>query len=79
MGLTGFDWKLYNGNLTWLPERTIFMARHGSKAYGTSLPTSDEDFRTASRRRCPLTRAPAGTTTPRSTSRATSASWAASA
>jgi len=40
-----FDWKLYNGNLTWLPERTIFMARHGSKAYGTSLPTSDEDFR----------------------------------
>jgi len=40
-----FDWKLYNGNLTWLPERTIFLARHGSHCYGTSLPTSDEDFR----------------------------------
>lgn len=40
-----FDWKLYNGNLEWLPERTIFLARHGSHAYGTSLPTSDEDFR----------------------------------
>lgn len=40
-----FDWKLYNGNLAWLPERTIFLGRHGSHAYGTSLPTSDEDFR----------------------------------
>lgn len=40
-----FDWKLYNGNLAWLPERTIFMGRHGSMAYGTALPTSDEDFR----------------------------------
>jgi len=43
--MNNFDWKLYNGNLAWLPERTIFMARHGSKAYGTSLPSSDEDFR----------------------------------
>jgi predicted nucleotidyltransferase len=40
-----FDWKLYNGNLTWLPARTCYLARHGSHAYGTSLPTSDEDFR----------------------------------
>ncbi len=40
-----FDWKLYNGNLEWLPARTLFMARHGSHAYGTSLPTSDEDYR----------------------------------
>ncbi len=40
-----FDWKLYNGNLTWLPERTIFLAVHGSKAYGTSLLTSDDDYR----------------------------------
>ncbi|MGC4094496.1 MAG: nucleotidyltransferase domain-containing protein [Polyangiaceae bacterium] len=40
-----FDWSLYSGNLSWLPERTIYLARHGSQAYGTSLPTSDEDFR----------------------------------
>lgn len=29
----------------WLPARTIYLARHGSHAYGTALPTSDEDFR----------------------------------
>lgn len=29
----------------WLPTRTIYLARHGSHAYGTALPTSDEDFR----------------------------------
>jgi predicted nucleotidyltransferase len=40
-----FDWKIYNGNLPWLPERTMLMCKHGSKAYGTSLPTSDDDYR----------------------------------
>lgn len=40
-----FDWSLYKGNLAWLPERTLFLARHGSRAYGTSLPTSDDDYR----------------------------------
>lgn len=41
-----FDWtKHYRGNLTWLPARTIFLARHGSHAYGTNIATSDEDFR----------------------------------
>jgi uncharacterized protein len=41
-----FDWpQHYRGNLKWLPERTIFMARHGSHAYGTNIATSDEDFR----------------------------------
>lgn len=35
----------YQGNLPWLQERTIFLVRHGSHAYGTNLPTSDEDFR----------------------------------
>jgi hypothetical protein len=40
-----FDWKIYTGNLTWLPERTIYVTRHGSHAYGTSLPTSDLDLR----------------------------------
>jgi predicted nucleotidyltransferase len=32
-------------NLPWLKERTIFLTRHGSHAYGTSTPTSDEDFK----------------------------------
>lgn len=40
-----FDWSRYNGNLTWLPRRTIFLTRHGSHAYGTNIATSDEDFR----------------------------------
>jgi len=35
----------YHGNLTWLPERTIFLTRHGSQAYGTSTPTSDLDVK----------------------------------
>lgn len=35
----------YNGNLTWLKERTILFARHGSHAYGLNTATSDEDFR----------------------------------
>lgn len=40
-----FDWNLYKGNLKWLPERTLFVTTHGSRAYGTSLPTSDVDLR----------------------------------
>jgi len=40
-----FDWSLYRGNLKWLRERTIYVTRHGSHAYGTSLPTSDLDLR----------------------------------
>jgi predicted nucleotidyltransferase len=40
-----FDWKTYTGSLSWLPERTIYLTRHGSHAYGTSLPTSDIDIR----------------------------------
>ncbi len=40
-----FDWNIYKGNLNWLPERTIYVTRHGSHAYGTSLPTSDIDLR----------------------------------
>jgi len=40
-----FDWRLYTGQLKWLPERTIYLTRHGSHAYGTSLPTSDLDIR----------------------------------
>lgn len=39
------DWSQYTGNLPWLPERTLYVTRHGSHAYGTSLPTSDLDLR----------------------------------
>lgn len=35
----------YSGNLKWLPERTIFLCRHGSMAYGTNGPNSDEDIK----------------------------------
>jgi predicted nucleotidyltransferase len=38
-----FDW--YKGNLKWLPERTIYLTKHGSHAYGTSRPDSDLDIR----------------------------------
>lgn len=40
-----FSWDFYTGNLRWLPERTFYVTRHGSHAYGTSLPTSDLDLR----------------------------------
>ncbi len=43
--MTMLDWKWYSGNLDWLRRSTIFLARSGSHAYGTNLPTSDEDFR----------------------------------
>jgi len=37
------DW--YKGNLLWLPERTIFLTKAGSHAYGTNIETSDIDLR----------------------------------
>jgi predicted nucleotidyltransferase len=40
-----FDWTQYHGNLRWLPNRTIYITRHGSHAYGTALPSSDLDIR----------------------------------
>ena len=40
-----FSWSSYKGQLDWLPRRTIYLTRHGSHAYGTSLPTSDLDIR----------------------------------
>jgi predicted nucleotidyltransferase len=42
-GLADFSW--YRGNLTWLPGRTIFLAKHGSHAYGTNITTSDLDIK----------------------------------
>lgn len=41
--MKNFEW--YTGNLKWLPERTIFLSKHGSHAYGTATPTSDIDLR----------------------------------
>lgn len=35
----------YDGNLTWLVDRTIFFCVHGSRCYGTSRPDSDYDFK----------------------------------
>jgi predicted nucleotidyltransferase len=45
MSSLSFNWSQYTGNLTWLSANTIFLTRHGSHAYGTSLPTSDLDIR----------------------------------
>lgn len=36
---------LAKSNLKWLRERTIFLTRHGSHAYGTNIASSDEDFK----------------------------------
>lgn len=40
-----FDWSSYTGSHSWLKDRTIYLTRHGSQAYGTSTPTSDLDVR----------------------------------
>lgn len=39
------DFNWYRGNLTWLRARTVYLVKHGSQAYGTSLPTSDLDIK----------------------------------
>lgn len=36
---------IYDGNVEWLEERTIFLTKYGSHAYGTSTPESDLDLR----------------------------------
>lgn len=41
-----FPWQdYYRGNLTWLPQRTLLLTRHGSWAFGLNTPESDEDFK----------------------------------
>jgi uncharacterized protein len=35
----------FRSSLPWLAERTIYLTRHGSQAYGTSLPSSDLDVK----------------------------------
>ncbi len=43
---TMLDWStLYRGSLAWLPQRTIFLTRAGSHAYGLATPESDVDIR----------------------------------
>ena len=37
--------EVYKGNLKWLPSRIILLSVSGSRAYGTSRPTSDYDYR----------------------------------
>lgn len=37
--------EIYNGGTKWLEEGTIFVTLAGSRAYGTSTPTSDYDYR----------------------------------
>lgn len=41
--LRNFTW--YTGNLGWLHDRTIFLTKHGSQAYGTATPESDLDVK----------------------------------
>lgn len=35
----------HSPHLGWLTDRTVLLVRHGSHAYGTNTPTSDEDFK----------------------------------
>jgi uncharacterized protein len=37
--------KQFRSSMPWLPERTLFLTRHGSHAYGLNTETSDEDFK----------------------------------
>lgn len=39
------DFAWYRGSVPWLKDRTIFLTKHGSQAYGTNLPTSDVDLK----------------------------------
>lgn len=38
--LADFSW--YNGEFPWLQDRTIFLTKHGSRAYGTDFLASDD-------------------------------------
>jgi predicted nucleotidyltransferase len=35
----------HKASMPWLKDRIVFVTRHGSHAYGTNTPTSDEDFK----------------------------------
>jgi predicted nucleotidyltransferase len=40
-----FEWEIPQGGAKWVKERTFYLTKHGSHAYGTNLPTSDLDIR----------------------------------
>ena len=35
----------FNKDIPWISNNTIYLARHGSRAYGTNTADSDEDFK----------------------------------
>ena len=35
----------FNKEISWISDKTIYLTRYGSRAYGTNTPESDEDFR----------------------------------
>ncbi len=35
----------FNKDIDWINKNTIYLVRHGSQAYGTNTPESDEDFK----------------------------------
>jgi uncharacterized protein len=35
----------FNKDISWISTNTIYLVRHGSRAYGTNTPASDEDFK----------------------------------
>lgn len=37
--------KEFDSGIKWINDKTIYVARHGSQAYGTNTPASDEDFK----------------------------------
>ena len=46
------DWSvLYHGTLPWVPQRTIFLTRAGSHAYGLATAESDLGLRKVRLRR----------------------------
>lgn len=46
MDITAFNiFANYRGNHTWLKDRTVFLTKHGSHAYGTNGPGSDLDIK----------------------------------
>jgi uncharacterized protein len=35
----------FNKDISWISDKTIYLVRHGSRAYGTDIESSDEDLR----------------------------------
>lgn len=43
--MTNLLHTLYKGSHSWVPNNTILLVRHGSRAYGTNTPESDTDIK----------------------------------